>query len=341
MQIKYFILIIFALITTLHVCGQDPHFSQYQASPLTINPAMTGLMNQDFRLTMNYRTQYWAVGGNFNTGTISFENKIQNNKDDASGKLAWGILGLYDVSGNGGYKNVNIAFSGSYGKFLDYAQSQTLTIGFQAALSSRSMNINGLSFANQFTSNGFDLSLPNNESILNSRKTYGDFNAGLVYSFNTETQFFYSGISMYHINRPKINFDKDEPYKLPSRLVIHSGYRFIINDQNAYVLLNTNYMKQGSADNMLAGAAVGFPLGSYDEEKHASISGGLWYRHRDALIPYIGLDWKNYQLGLTYDILNSAIKQVSPKTGSFEISLRFAASKELNPFSNIIIGREY
>ena len=342
-MIKKLLLYIILLFTTLMSKAQDPHFSQYQASPLTINPAMTGLMTQDYRTTVNYRTQYWSVGSNFTTGTISFEKKIQPDEFESnSNRIAWGIMGLYDMSGNGGYKSMNLAFSGAYGKILDIEQTQQITVGFQAVLSTRAMNISGLSFANQFTSGGFDLSLPNHESYFNGKKTYGDINSGLLYSYQTSTQRFYAGASMYHINKPNISFSNDEKFRLPSRYVLHSGYRFVINDKNTYVLLNANYMKQAGATNLLAGGAVGYYLTSQEYDiPQIAVSAGCWYRQGDAVIPYFGLDWKSYQLGVTYDILNSGIKNVSPKTGGFEISFRYAVTNPLNPFIHNVIGREF
>jgi len=41
--------------------AQDPHFSQYTASPLYLNPAMTGVFGCNYRLTMIYRSQWSSV----------------------------------------------------------------------------------------------------------------------------------------------------------------------------------------------------------------------------------------------------------------------------------------
>ena len=35
--------------------AQDVHFTQYFTSPLTLNPALTGLVPDDLRLAANYR----------------------------------------------------------------------------------------------------------------------------------------------------------------------------------------------------------------------------------------------------------------------------------------------
>ena len=56
-------------------CGslyaQDIHFSQYLTSPLNLNPALTGVMNEDLRLIANYRNQWKSVSAE-PYSTISF-----------------------------------------------------------------------------------------------------------------------------------------------------------------------------------------------------------------------------------------------------------------------------
>ena len=38
--------------------GQDIHFSHIHASPMFLNPAMTGLINHDFRFISNIKSQW-------------------------------------------------------------------------------------------------------------------------------------------------------------------------------------------------------------------------------------------------------------------------------------------
>jgi len=40
------------------VSAQDPSFSQFFASPLTLNPALTCKFNGDYRAESNYRNQW-------------------------------------------------------------------------------------------------------------------------------------------------------------------------------------------------------------------------------------------------------------------------------------------
>ena len=51
--------------------AQDPNFSQFFASPLTLNPALTGKFDGTFRLAGNYRNQWPSINNAFVTKTAS------------------------------------------------------------------------------------------------------------------------------------------------------------------------------------------------------------------------------------------------------------------------------
>jgi len=51
----------------------DPHFSQFYAYPLWLNPGMTGVMDGSFRITGIYRNQWSDVMTPFNTAGISMD----------------------------------------------------------------------------------------------------------------------------------------------------------------------------------------------------------------------------------------------------------------------------
>ena len=54
---KKLILFIAVLLVHGYSYAQDPHFSQFFASPLTINPANTGNFSGSLRAALNSRTQ--------------------------------------------------------------------------------------------------------------------------------------------------------------------------------------------------------------------------------------------------------------------------------------------
>src|SRR5436190_10836837 len=67
--------------------AQDIHFSQYNASPLALNPALAGMNACDYRLYANFRTQWMTIssgntyrtfagGADFSIGKITKVNSF-------------------------------------------------------------------------------------------------------------------------------------------------------------------------------------------------------------------------------------------------------------------------
>lgn len=62
-----------------------------------------------------------------------------------------------------------------------------------------------------------------------------------------------------------------------------------------------------------------------DDDKAVSISGGLFYRWNDALIPVVKLDYYRVSIGATYDINISKLVQASQYRGGLELTLGYKA----------------
>ena len=62
--------------------GQDIHFSQFYAAPHTLNPALTGSFDGDWRFAGNYRNQWKSVTEPFKTLALSADanefNDLEN-----------------------------------------------------------------------------------------------------------------------------------------------------------------------------------------------------------------------------------------------------------------------
>src|ERR1041385_4230493 len=77
---KFLVLVVITLTT--NVCAQDPSFSQFFASPLNVNPALTGDIGTKWRVISNYRNQWLGPANPYTTGTVSFDSKIFQNAAD-------------------------------------------------------------------------------------------------------------------------------------------------------------------------------------------------------------------------------------------------------------------
>jgi hypothetical protein len=79
--------------------AQDPNFSQFFASPLTLNPAMTGKFDGVYRVAGNYRNQWPTIYNAFTTYTASFDMGILKDRIPEYDQFGVGILGFADQAG--------------------------------------------------------------------------------------------------------------------------------------------------------------------------------------------------------------------------------------------------
>ncbi len=92
---------------TLISHAQDPHFSQYFSSPMTVNPALIGRGVDDGRLLVDLRSQWWGSTGTkpYNTETVSFEKRLAAQKLSSNNNLSFGLMMLTDQSNGGILQN--------------------------------------------------------------------------------------------------------------------------------------------------------------------------------------------------------------------------------------------
>lgn len=314
--------------------GQDPHFSQYFASPLTLNPAMTGYIDGDYRVSGNFRQQWFSLGAPFVTTTLSFDTKLMQTRIRENDALAAGIMALYDESLSGGFVSVNIAASGAYHKALDAEGVHNIGAGFQVTYAYRGLNYASLDFASQFNGSGFNTQLPSYENFSTLRKNYMDLNAGLLYDYVTENTEVYVGGAVYHLMRPNTSFLRNQTYRLPMRFTGHAGARFRSEQNGNELFLSGSYMQQAGASDISAGLAYGINL-----KEETRVYAGCWYRYADAIAPYVGLGYKRFSVGVSYDIINSSLRKVNPRNSSFELSANITPFRPTNVYTNYKGGR--
>jgi type IX secretion system PorP/SprF family membrane protein len=90
--------------------AQDPQFSQFFASPLTLNPALTGKFNGTIRVAGNYRNQWPQINNAFVTSTLSVDGNILPNKISAGEAWGVGIMAMNDRTANGILTSIMLLF---------------------------------------------------------------------------------------------------------------------------------------------------------------------------------------------------------------------------------------
>ncbi|MBD0284473.1 MAG: PorP/SprF family type IX secretion system membrane protein [Flavisolibacter sp.] len=319
MKLRLFFTAFVASIASLMVTAQDPNFSQFFASPLTLNPASTGKFDGNFRVAANFRNQWPTINNAFTTATISFDAGILKNRLPEIDQFGVGIMAFSDKSGNGILQNNYLALSAAYHKGLDENGYHQIGAGFQGTYVNKRLDITRLKFEDQLTSQGFTGVTSEIFTQQQVNITYFDMNAGLFYNGTTNGfNNFYLGASAYHLNRPKESFHGGA-YFLQPRLTIQGGGRVPSGDYNAFHF-SANYSRQAAATNTIFGGAYSLNLNN-TESIPTNLYLGAWYRLGDAVIPYIGLEFGDFHIGATYDVNTSGLKPASNMRGGAEFSL--------------------
>jgi len=309
--------------------AQDPHFSQFFASPLTLNPAFTGLFSGDYRIAGNYRSQWRSIATPFVTGTVSADFGILKNVISYTDIWGVGLMAMYDKSGAGGLVANYVGLSTAYHKGLDPEGNHTLAIGLQATWVRKTIDPHKLIFEDQIDNNGYNPAIPTQELITNNKISYFDPNIGILYNgLIGEASNIYLGASYYHITQPIETFMNQNNNRLSYRWTVHGGGSFPVNGKDR-IHTSAMYMKQSTASEISFGGAYGFTMDSNNDAPTVFYVGS-WYRLKDAINPYLGLEISGFKVGLSYDINVSTLKPASNYRGGMELSIIYIRQKNEN-----------
>jgi len=317
---RTFFILPFFLLLTLFVKAQDPGFSQFFSSPLTLNPALTGKFDGNFRLCLNYRDQWPSISKAFITSTVSADFNILRDKLSDIDSWGIGVMGMTDKTASGILTSNYLSVSTAYHKGLDEDGLHQISVGFQGTYAGKRLDGTKLDFSDELDQFGGWTNVTNeplNDRIVSVN--YFDFNAGLLFNGSSNGyNNYYIGTSFYHIDRPVETFSGGY-YTLNPRFTVHAGGYFPVAEY-ATLHLSAMHSRQAGATNTVVGGAIAFNV-NYDEENPTSFYAGSWLRFGDALIPYIGLEFNDIHLGFTYDVNFSNLKTASQSRGGIEISL--------------------
>lgn len=299
--------------------AQDPHFSQFFSSPLTLNPANTGNFSGFTRVAVNYRNQWPSFGNAYTTSTASVDGAILKKLIPGGDQLSLGLLMLSDQSGNGILKENHLAVSAAYKKGLDIQGNHSITAGFQGSFSSLGFDQNKANFEDEISASGF--TLPSSEVLLSRDlgRQYLDMHAGLLYKGSfSENDLFYAGASVYHLNTPSLGFSSPD-YFIQRRYNVQAGGLLGIGYATT-LHASFQYQQHFNYKELVMGGAISQLL--VDKQKtYTEVYAGAWIRNNDAVIPYLGIEWNRLRAGFSYDINYSKRKAASAMYQSAEISL--------------------
>lgn len=310
---KKFIFSFVALaLASLNASGQDPEFTQFDAAPLHLNPALAGI-SQGPRFNLNYRNQWPSIDKGYVTYAASFDMHLDKLNSGVGlqfigDRVANGLLSTYAISLLYAYQ---IKLSRNFG----------LQIGAQAGYMHRSVDWARLTFSDQINPiygfvDEFGTPNPTGEQLPSDNTVdLADFGAGFV-AFSKKV---YGGISVRHLTKPKASFTGDEDARLDMRLAVHAGGDIDITPRNKKDRL-------AFSPNIMLAQQSNFTqlnLGTYFYSKY--FYAGAWFRHTfsnsDAVMGVLGVKVSYVKVGYSYDYTVSRLQGMSG--GAHEISVTF------------------
>ncbi len=329
---------LFLLFQSNNLLAQDQHFTQFYASPLTLNPALAGSFSGTYRMSLIYRDQWRSALVNpFSTysAAIDYRTPLRFKKRVLKDHIGVGVLFYNDRVPEVGFYHNQINLVGAYHKSLNHRKNEFLTLGIQWGFNQRNINYENLSFNDEF--NGTDgYTLPGRETLPQNNFAFTDLAAGINYTYAPDRSIgFYAGAAMHHISEPQLSFyqfEENPQFDVDNRLyrkyTAHVGLKIPMGER-VQMLPRALVYSQGPHMAVNAGTNFRFLV---SDISGTAIHLGAWARpakddqgamRLDAVITMAGLEYQNFLLGFSYDATVSYWTTAGRRTGAFELSIAY------------------
>jgi type IX secretion system PorP/SprF family membrane protein len=313
----HFILGIFFLSFAQDTYAQTPYSSQNFNLNNFFNPATSGFGINNKVQTI-FRTQYEGVGSAYRTiGLAADVALLRKNSYDKNNLFGMGVQAVSEQVLDGVLQTNAITLSFANRLFFNESKTSSIALGISSTLITRTIDASKLTFGDQFNSGR----LFNTSSIevINSIPSKFSSNVGLLYTLSNEQTFLQFGGSLFYINRSSTEqaLEKfEESYQTLGQINFEKRVW-----ENNTIAFHADYQNRFESEFVYAGAVYSIPMNSKGENIDRFYI-GCFYRTKDAIIPYVGLIYKKYKFGLSYDVYQSkmSLSSLRPQTFEFTIS---------------------
>jgi len=309
----------FMFIFSHILVGQDVHFSQFYYNYHNLSPAMTGQFDGDHRITANYRNQWLSVPVPYMTASLYYDTKWRFNRKP--GRVNFGIGVDYDQAGDSRLNLTKLVGSVSYSHHL--GSKHVLTFGISPSVAQRRFNNEKLRWDIQWNGDRFDPTISSKEQFKNTGNFFMDIGAGLGYEFfiTKRTRLLLNGAA-FHLNKPNQSFDgaNSVQSRLPMR---YAGTMMFTVGLGSFLDLSVGgmYGQQDQYQETVVSSMIRLYINRTPGQV-LNLLIGFNSRLKDALIPHIGIEYKNWLISGSYDMNTSAFQTATRKRGGPEITVQ-------------------
>ena len=340
MKLRYFVYF-FLIFLGSKSMAQDVHYSYYQFAPTIINPAFTGAFYGNIRATAIHRGQWFNVHapGEGRDGFTSTSILIDGNLPFGFKKGDWVSAGINMlVEGNtAGVFNLKRKFNGlsaAYHLSLSKKKQSVLTASIKYGTYGITLNENEDLTTSHSLINGGPIGDDQDyiRAIGNAMEGQvtddtNDWMFGLMMTTpvgkNADIRF---GVAMDHLLQPRLKMDttsvggsQQGGERLNRRLNAFVQYYVDINN-NMTFNPSLVYQSIGKASNILLQGLMSYTSGSNPD---MTFNFGLGIRLADNMdVPiYLGVDYKDWRVGLAFDTNVSGLTQATGSAGAYELAV--------------------
>jgi len=319
---KTFVISVWLIILSVSVSGQDINFSQFYELSLLRNPALGGFFKGDIRATGAFRSQWGSVTVPYQTSALAVETKFSAS-DNSDDYWSFGMQITNDVAGDSKMGRTQFLPAVTYHKIINADRTEYLSAGFLGGFVQQRFDATALNFDDQFVNGAYSPTNPTRQSFNSTNTTYFDMSAGLAYSviFGFDTRF-YVGAGFFHMNRPRVAFNKDNDYRLNAKYVLNAGLSIPASDYDRLIIYSDIFTQGGNLQGQ-GGLILNHNFFEEENDQNLALGVGTFLRWNDAVIPVIRFEYYKLNVGLSYDVNISKLKTASQYRGGFEITLSY------------------
>ena len=325
MKRAFYSICVLLILASGRLDAQDPHFSQYYANPLYLNPAMTGL-DSDVYFGLNYRSQWKSLDLPLEIAQFSMVYPILERGSQFKHRGGLGMSVYHEMAGEANnFQTTSYTVSGAYNLFLKEDASQMISVGLQGGFITKRVNFNNLRWGSQYDPFiGFDANITPSLDLGSEATTFPVIHAGAVWYFDQGKKRLHSGVSGFvgfavsNLNQPNESLlgSPEDESPLPMLYKAHGGLNLSMSRQLT-LSPNVLFMKQHHSQQLNTGIYLTYEmLGPRARSSKLKMQLGTWYRFDDAFIISLGLMTKNMSFGFSYDFNNSTLRNFTGRQWS-------------------------
>jgi type IX secretion system PorP/SprF family membrane protein len=324
-MIKYtkYILFFYIICHAYNTRAQTLHFSQFTQMEVFYNPATAGFFDGDYRFHAMNRNQYRSVPVPYTTFSAGGDFKPLKLKNLQSGA---GLMFNNDQAGDSKFYTRQILLSAALGRKTGSDSSWFIGAGIQPGLTFMGIDESGLTFDNQYQGDSYNPGIDPGENFTRLKVFLPELNAGLfVHKILSPRNSLQTGLSFQHLTRPKRSLFGNPAQWQSARMNIILRGTFRIHDRGD-LLPEMLIQTQKKYREWMTGLRYRHWLQPIDG-KPTAIYAGIHYRHRDAAIVSIQMDYRSFNGGISYDFTLSDLRKANNRRGGLELSLVYIFKK--------------